>query len=167
MSTQIGTLQTRARKAQPMWPLAIVALLVVTIAVAILTAPDGTRSRDETTDETTSVTGTAANTPSELSGGIAQSLVDAPVTTGVTAARGKQLGMEVTFPQTLTGTLANTPTELTGGIAFSTAGAVISAPAELSGRFLAERAKQLGTEIGGGAPGTTGDEVCDICWKYR
>jgi hypothetical protein len=142
MSTQVGTLQTRAQKAQPMWPVAIVALLVVTIVVAIVTAPEDSRPRETT------------------------SLVDTPVSTGIAATHGKQLGVEIAFPQPLTGTLANTPTELTGGIAFSTAGAVTSAPAELSGRFLAERAKQLGTEIGG-APGTTGEQVCDICWKYR
>jgi hypothetical protein len=145
MSTQIGTLQPKGRTAQPMWPVAILALLVVAIVVAIVTAPEGSGPREETT-----------------------SFVDAPVSSGVPATHGKQLGVRIAFPEAVAGTVANTPTELTGGIAFSTAGAVTSAPAELSGRFLAERAKQLGTEIGGGAPSTTGgDELCEICWKYR
>jgi hypothetical protein len=59
---------------------------------------------------------------------------------------------------------------LRGGTAFSTAGAVTGAPAELSGRFLAERAKQLGAEIGietGGGGTGSGSELCEICWKYR
>ena len=150
MSTQIGTLQPNARAAQPMWPVAILALLVVAIVAVILTAPDATRPREETTSS-------------------------AAFSTGAAAARGKQLGVEIAFPQAFAGTAANTPTELTGGIAFSTAGAVTEAPTELSGRFLAERAKQLGTEIGtvaGGGAGSgsgtgTGSELCEICWKYR
>jgi hypothetical protein len=143
MSTQIGTLQPKARTAQPMWPVAILALLVVAIVVAIVTAPEGSRPRDETTS-------------------------NAPVSSGLPATHGKQLGVKIALPQAVAGTVANTPTELTGGIAFSTAGAVTSAPTELSGRFLAERAKQLGTEIGGGSETATGGgELCEICWKYR
>jgi hypothetical protein len=154
MSTQIGTLQPNARAAQPMWPVAILALLVVAIVAVIVATPDDTRPRDETTS----------------------AVVGAPVSTGVPATHGKQLGIEVAVPQALTGTLANTPTELRGGTPFSTAGAVTGAPAELSGRFLAERAKQLGTEIGteAGGGGTrsgsgtgSGSELCEICWKYR
>jgi hypothetical protein len=148
MSTQIGTLQPKAGTIQPMWPVAILALLVVAIVAAIVFAPEGSRPRQETTVGSTA---------------------DVPVSTGISATHGKQLGIGIAFPQPLTGTAANTPTELTGGIAFSTAGAVTSAPAELSGRFLAERAKQLGSEIGTtGTPATTtGGGVCDICWKYR
>jgi hypothetical protein len=148
MSTQTGTLQPKARTIQPMWPVAILALLVVAIVATIVFAPEGSRPREETTS--------------------VASTVNAPVSTGIPATHGKQLGIEVSLPQTFAGTLANTPTELTGGISFSTAGAVTTAPAELSGRFLAERAKQLGTEVGGVTPATTtGDDVCAICWKYR
>lgn len=155
MSTQIGTLQPNARAAQPMWPVAILTLLVVAIVAAIVTAPDATRPSDETTS----------------AGGIA-----APISTGIPTTHGKQLGIDVALPQALTGVVVNTPTELTGGIAFSSAGAAAAAPTELSGRFLAERAKQLGTEIGtgtggggtGSGSGTGSDtELCEICWKYR
>jgi hypothetical protein len=154
MSTQIGTLQPNARAAQPMWPVAILALLVVAIVAVIVVTPDDTRPRDETTSS---------------------AVVGAPVSTGVPATHGKQLGIEVAVPQTLAGTAANTPTELTGGIAFSTAGGATAVPTELSGRFLAERAKQLGTEIGtetgsgaGSGSGTgSASELCEICWKYR
>ena len=151
MSTQIGTLQPNARVAQPMWPVAILALLVVAIVAVILTSPDTTRPVDETTS----------------------AVAGAPVSTGVPATHGKQVGIEAALPGgAFAGILVNTPTELTGGIAPTTATAVTGAPTERSGRFLAERAKQLGTEIGS-APGTTGsgtgsaDELCDICWKYR
>jgi hypothetical protein len=150
MSTQIGTLQPNARVAQPMWPVAILALLVVAIVAAIVTLPDTTRPVDETTS----------------------AVAGAPVSTGVPATHGKQVGIAVALPEAFAGTVVNTPTELTGGIAPTTATAVTGAPTELSGRFLAERAKQLGTQIGI-APGTTGsgtgnaDELCDICWKYR
>ncbi|MEX2203232.1 MAG: hypothetical protein WD965_04005 [Actinomycetota bacterium] len=148
MSTQIGTLQPKARVAQPMWPVAILALLVVVAIVAVIvTAPDTTRPRDETT-----------------------SVVGAPVSTGVPATHGKQLGVAAALPNPFAGTQVNTPTELTGGIAFSTAGAATAVPTELSGRFLAERAKQLGTEIGtqtGGSGTGSGSEICEICWKYR
>ena len=144
MSTRIGTLQPNARAAQPIWPVAILALLVVAIVAVIVTTPDSTRPRDETTS----------------------SVVGAPVGTGIAATCGKQLGIEVALPQAFAGTVVNTPTELTGGIAFSTAAAATAAPTDLSGRFLAERAKQLGTEIGG-APGSTGGDICEICWKYR
>jgi hypothetical protein len=127
-----------------MWPIAILALIVVAIVVSIVIAPEDSRPRGTTTS------------------------ADTPVSTGGVATHGKQLGIEIAFPQTFTGTQANTPTELTGGIAFSTAGAVASAPGELSGRFLAERAKQLGTEIGTtGTNGTAGADICEICWKYR
>ena len=149
MSTQIGTLQPNARVAQPMWPVALLALLVVAIVAVIVTSPDTSPS-----DETTSA------------------VAGAPVSTGVPATHGKQVGIAVALPEAFAGTVVNTPTELTGGIAFSTAPAAAAAPTELSGRFLAERAKQLGAEIGS-APGTTGsgtgsaDELCDICWKYR
>ncbi len=155
MSTQIGTLQPKARAAQPMWPVAILALLVVAIVAVIVATPDATRPRDETTSVGS---------------------ISAPVSTGIPATHGKQLGIDATVPQALTGVAVNTPTELTGGIASSSAGAVAAAPTELSGRFLAERAKQLGTEIGtvaggggtGSIGGTTSDqELCDICWKYR
>ena len=150
MSTQIGTLQPNARVAQPMWPVAILALLVVAIVAVIVTSPDTTSPRDETTS----------------------AVAGAPVSTGVPATHGKQLGIAVALPEAFAATVVNTPTELTGGIAFSTAQAAAAAPTELSGRLLAERAKQLGAEIGS-APGTTGsgtgsaDELCDICWKYR
>ena len=151
MSTQIGTLQPNARVAQPMWPVAILALLVVAIVAVIVTSPDTSPS-----DETTSA------------------VAGAPVSTGVPATHGKQLGIAVALPEAFAGTVVNTPTELTGGIAFSTAGATTAAPTELSGRFLAERAKQLGAEIGtptatrGTTNGTgSGGELCDICWKYR
>jgi len=151
MSTQIGTLQPNARVAQPMWPVAILALLVVVAIVAVIvTSPDTSPS-----DKTTSA------------------VAGAPVSTGAPATHGKQVGIEAALPgAAFAGTLVNTPTELTGGIAFSTAPAAAAAPTELSGRFLAERAKQLGAEIGI-APRTTGsgtgsaDELCDICWKYR
>ncbi len=150
MSTQIGTLQPNARVAQPMWPVALLALLVVAAIVAVIvTSPDTSPS-----DETTSA------------------VAGAPVSTGVPATHGKQVGIAVALPEAFAGTVVNTPTELTGGIGFSTAPAAAAAPTELSGRFLAERAKQLGAEIGS-APGTTGsgtgsaDELCDICWKYR
>ena len=152
MSTQIGTLQPNARVAQPRWPVAILALLFVAIVVAIVTSPDTTRPTDETTS----------------------AVAGAPVGTGVPATHGKQLGIAVALPEAFAGTAVNTPTELSGGIAFSTAGATTAAPAELSGRFLAERAKQLGAEIGTptATSGTTdgpgsGGELCDICWKYR
>jgi hypothetical protein len=88
----------------------------------------------------------------------------AAVSAGVQTTHGKQLGVRVAGPQALAGTVANTPTELTGGIAFSTTGAVTGVPTELSGRFLAERAKQLGAEIGGTG---SSSELCEICWKYR
>jgi len=149
MSTQIGTLQPNARVAQPMWPVALLALLVVAIVAVIVTSPDTSPS-----DETTSA------------------VAGAPVSTGAPATHGKQVGIAVALPEAFAGTVVNTPTELTGGIAFSTAPAAAAVPTELSGRFLAERAKQLGAEIGS-APGTTGsgtgsaDELCDICWKYR
>ena len=149
MSTQIGTLQPNARVTQPMWPVVLLALLVVAIVAVIVTSPDTSPS-----DETTSA------------------VAGAPVSTGVPATHGKQVGIAVALPEAFAGTVVNTPTELTGGIAFSTAPAAAAAPTELSGRFLAERAKQLGAEIGS-APGTTGsgtgsaDELCDICWKYR
>ena len=149
MSTQIGTLQPNARVAQPMWPVALLALLVVAIVAVIVTSPDTSPS-----DKTTSA------------------VAGAPVSTGAPATHGKQVGIAVALPEAFAGTVVNTPTELTGGIAFSTAPAAAAAPTELSGRFLAERAKQLGAEIGI-APGTTGsgtgsaDELCDICWKYR
>jgi hypothetical protein len=154
MSTQIGTLQPNARAAQPIWPVAILALLVVAIVAVIVATPDDTRPRDETTT----------------------AFVGAPVSTGVPSTHGKHVGIDVAVPQALAGTAANTPTELTGGIDFSTAGAATAAPSELSGRFLAERAKQLGTEIGteagGGGTGSgsgtgSGRELCEICWKYR
>lgn len=153
MSTQIGTLQPNARVAQPMWPVAILALLVVaTIVAVIVTSPDTSPS-----DETTSA------------------VAGAPVSTGVPATHGKQVGIEAALPgAAFAGTVVNTPTELTGGIAFSTTTAAAAAPTELSGRFLAERAKQLGAEIGtptatsGTTNGTgSGGELCDICWKYR
>jgi len=152
MSTQIGTLQPNARVAQPRWPVAILALLVVAIVAVIVTSPDTDRPADETS---TTVTG-------------------APVSSGIPAIRGKQLGIAVALPEAFAGTVVNTPTELTGGIAFSTAGATTAAPTELSGRFLAERAKQLGAEnvtptgTSGPTNGTgSGGELCDICWKYR
>ncbi len=151
MSTQIGTLQPNARVAQPMWPVALLVLLVVAIVAVIVTSPDTTPS-----DETTSA------------------VAGAPISTGVPATHGKQVGSAVALPEAFAGTVVNTPTELTGGIAFSTAGAATAAPTELSGRFLAERAKQLGAEIGtptatsGTTNGTgSGGELCDICWKYR
>jgi hypothetical protein len=150
MSTQIGTLQPNARAAQPRWPVAILALLVATIVAVIVAAPDGTRPADETT-----------------SAGTAQSVVGAPVSTGAPATHGKQLGIDVAAPPVLG---VNTPTELTGGIAFSNTGAAKAGPTELSGRFLAERAKQLGAEIGtetGGGGTGNGSELCEICWKYR
>jgi hypothetical protein len=155
MSTQIGTLQPNTRAAQPMWPVAILTLLVVAIVAVIVAAPDGTRPAEETT-----------------SAGTARSVVGAPVGTGVPATHGKQVGIDVALPQGLTSAAVNTPTELTGGIAFSNAAAVTAAPTELSGRFLAERAKQLGTEIGGSGTGSgggtgNGSELCEICWKYR
>jgi hypothetical protein len=152
MSTQIGTLQPNARVAQPMWPVAILALLVVAIVAVILTSTDTTRPADETTS----------------------AVAGAPVSTGVPATHGKQVGIEAALPgAAFAGILVNTPTELSGGIAPTTATAVTGAPTELSGRFLAERAKQLGTEIGIAPGPTTGsgtgsaDELCDICWKYR
>jgi hypothetical protein len=153
MSTQIGTLQPNARAAQPMWPVAILALLVVAIVTAIVITPDATRPRDESTS----------------------AVVGAPVSTGVPATHGKQSGSRVEVAPGFAGIMVNTPTELTGGIAFSSAGAVTGVPTELSGRFLAERAKQLGTEIGTEAGGGTGSgsgtgngsELCEICWKYR
>jgi hypothetical protein len=158
MSTQIGTLQPNTRAAQPMWPVAILALLVVAIVAVIVAAPNGTRPAEETT-----------------SAGTDQAVVGAPVSTGVPATHGKQVGIDVAGPRALAGTVVNTPTELTGGIAFSNAGTVTASPTELSGRFLAERAKQLGTEIGTvtggsgtGTGGVTGNtELCEICWKYR
>ena len=151
MSTQIGTLQPNTRAAQPMWPVAILALLVVAIAAVIVAAPDATRPVDETTPA-----------------GTDRAAVGAPVSTGVPATHGKQVGIDVAVPRALAGTVVNTPTELTGGIAFSSAGTATAAPTELSGRFLAERAKQLGTEIGTGTSGTGSDtELCEICWKYR
>ncbi|MGH2672687.1 MAG: hypothetical protein ACRDHC_06895 [Actinomycetota bacterium] len=154
MSTQIGTLQPNARAAQPMWPVAILALLVVAIVAVIVVTPDDTRPRDETTS----------------------AVVGASVSTGVPATHGKQLGSKVAVAPGFTGIMVNTPTELNGGIAFSSAAAVTGVPSELSGRFLAERAKQLGTEIGteagGGGTGSgsgsgSGSELCEICWKYR
>lgn len=154
MSTQIGTLQPNARAAQPMWPVAILALLVVAIVAVIVATPDDTRPRNETTS----------------------AVVGAPVSTGVPATHGKQLGSRVEVAPGFAGIQVNTPTELTGGIALSTPEAVTGAPTELSGRFLAERAKQLGTEIGteagGGGTGSgsgteSGSELCEICWKYR
>ncbi|MGZ8629016.1 MAG: hypothetical protein ACXWYN_09885, partial [Actinomycetota bacterium] len=66
MSTQIGTVQPNARVAQPMWPVAILALLVVAIVAAILTSPDTTRPVDETTS----------------------AVAGAPVSTGVPATHG-------------------------------------------------------------------------------
>src|SRR5688500_16882292 len=108
MSTQIGTLQPNARVAQPRWPVAILALLVVAIVAVIVTAPDATRPSDETTSAGS---------------------ISAPITTGVPATHGKQLGIDVAVPPALG---VNTPTELTGGIAFSNTGAA-AAPTELSG----------------------------------
>src|SRR5688500_13207036 len=78
LSTQIATLQPNTRAAQPMWPVASLALLVVAIVAVIVTASDGPRPADETT-----------------SAGTAPSIVGAPVSTGVPATHGKQLGREV------------------------------------------------------------------------